>query len=1753
MEQVLENASRLAEGINSMIYHNTDSGDGKRVVIKILKREHPAHQQVTQLVNEYNHLKDLDIDGVRKPIEKIKIGNKQALILEYFDGITLKEFIEQRHISLNSFLEIAIRLARILDSIHHHQIVHKDFNSNNILINPNGLNIKVIDFGLASKMQLRTEYVGSPELLEGTLAYISPEQTGRINGLIDYRTDLYALGVTLYELLTKHLPFEANDPMELIHAHLALIPTAPYLLDDAIPRPVSEIIMRLLAKNAEERYQSAEGLAADLEVCRDEYLAKDKVSPFKLGTKDFSREFRIPTKLYGRQEELKQLLDTFERASLGPSKMALISGYSGTGKTSLVEEVYKPVTEKRGYFITGKFEQFQQNKPYFAISQGFNKLADIFLSGSEDQLAQWKEKISRALGNEAKLLTDVISNLRYLVEDIPQIPAVGGEEAQNRFNFVFKNFVQAIATKEHPLVLFVDDLQWADHASLRLLRALLSDKSMQYVLVIGAYRNNEVDASHPLMLLINDLEKQGQAAEQIEINDIALDHVQQLIAETVRCSMERSLPLAQVVYSKAGGNPFFVNRFLTTLYEKQLIRYNRDNSSSQDIAPEWVWDINEIEKLNITDNVIELMSGKVTDLEKESQNVLKLAACIGSRFDMHALRTIYGKTTKETAQHLWSAMHEGLIQPIGEHYKVLENDVTEIDTDLLKIEYQFVHDKVQQAIYSLIAEDEKKRIHLELGRLLANSTSDAPYEDRIFDIVNHFNSGIELIDGKKERTEVAKLNFIAGEMAKDSTAYKPALIYLDTSTSLTPEECWVKEYDYTLKLYNMAVEVAFLSGEHNRMNDYAHIVLEKARDTLDKIVVYQTQIISHIAGNESLKAVELALKVLKMLQVNFPDKPSKSHIIRGLLKTSILLRGKSFDTIENLPEMTDKRVLAAMNIIGHTGPAVSRSKPEIFPLIVFKLIQLSLKYGNSIDSIPSYSGYGIILSGVIGNTENGYKFGQLALRLLDKLNGKKVHAKTLVVVHSFLAHWKFHLKESQKPLMDAYCVALESGDQEFAASSLMVHSIYAFLLGDNLMQVEEDIRAHSEKIKSLNQELIFEQTESFRQTILNLTSEVENPTELVGEAYNAQTTITEEYAAINKTALFYVEMNRMILKFLFGDYREAAEIGAKLEKKVDTLIGTVFIPLLSFYNGLAISAQAAITNSAERKKALSKVNAAAKKMKKWSQSSPANYLHKYQLLQAEVYRLKNDAENARLWYDKAIVSAENHGYVNEQAIAYERAALYLMENKSDFPHDIYWQKTYDTYLKWGALTKARSLEAKYPLLISSSSKGVVSKSVSNVDTLKAVSLSDYSTLELSSILKAATTISSEIKLSKVLEKLLKIVIENAGAQKGYLLLDKFDKLFISAKGEADDDRIEILEDIPIEDCGFLPETIVQFVSRTRENVIINDAVEDERFNQDPFIKTNSPTSILCMPIINQGKLIGLIYLENNLTSGAFTFKRIETLKILSGQMAVSLENSMLYDNLEQKVVERTEQIEAQTEVLREKNEELVALNDEKDHLVGVVAHDLRSPLNHIKGMVNLIKLTSKDLNDEQTKFIDLIMESADRMGNMISRILDVNAIDAKEINMKKEVFDLGLLVKELSNNFMLSAEQKNIEIQQSLRKEDSLVSIDKNYTIQVLENIISNAIKFSPRNKTIYLRVNKHGENIRVEVEDQGPGISESDMKKLFGKFQRLTAKPTAGEESTGLGLSIVKKYVEAMGGSIRCESEFGKGANFIVEFPEHA
>ncbi|MBN3869207.1 AAA family ATPase [Nostoc sp. JL33] len=1501
-------SEELYNGSRTLVYRGYRETDSLKVVIKLLKNPYPSFSELVQFRNQYTIAKNLNSPLIIQTYSLQAYQNGYALVMEDFGGISLKEWVTGESLrNLTEFLQIAIALCNTLDILYRDRIIHKDIKPANILINPETKEVKLIDFSIASLLPRETQTIINPNVLEGTLAYISPEQTGRMNRGIDYRTDFYSLGVTFYELLTEELPFQSNDVMELVHCHIAKLP--PLLGNrEEIPQVLCDLVMKLMAKNAEDRYQSALGIKFDLENCLTQLQKTGEIKSFPIGRRDVCDRFIIPDKLYGRETEVSTLLQAFERVSLGATEMMLVAGFSGIGKTVVVNEVHKPIVRQRGYFIKGKYDQFQRNIPFSAFVEAFRDLMGQLLSESDAQIQQWKNQILEAVGENGQVIIEVIPELSRIIGIQPPSPELSGTAAQNRFNLLFQKFTQVFTSLEHPLVMFLDDLQWADSASLKLMQLLMAET--KHLLLIGAYRDNEVNPAHPLMLTLNDIQKTAATINTITLAPLSQGQVNQLVADTLKCTGNLALPLSKLVSQKTQGNPFFATQFLKALYQEHLIQFDFEPGC-------WECDISQVTQQAITDNVVEFMALQLQKLPESTQNILQLAACIGNQFELATLAIVSEQSEIETADYLWKTLQEGLILPISEIYKFYQGDdneelvVENRNTDKQLAKYKFSHDRVQQAAYSLIPEDQKQTTHYHIGQLLLQQIFPEAREDRIFELVNQLNYGTSLITQQSERDELAQLNFIACRRARATTAYQAARDYAAAGLSLLGENAWQQQYEITLALHELGAEVAYLSGDFEQMERFINIVISQAHSLLEKINVYYIRIQANSSQNKFTEAIAIAQLLLEQLGVRFPETPTPSDIQRSIQEISELIGDREIEDLVHLSAMTNAEKLAIVQIATSIMPAAYLSGSPLFPLLICLSVKLSIQYGNTLASASSYSSYGLIMCNVLQNVDLAVQFGQLALQVVSKLNAKATKPEVLLILGLYILQRKSHIKETLILLQEGYATGLEVGNLDYAGHNAHNFCSYSFWCGQSLTTLEQETRAYCNGLVQLNQLTSANYCRIYWQPLLNLLNLAEHPTILSGEALQETEFLSLLRSANDGYGLYIFYLYKLMLCFLFGEMEAANNHAIEVRRYFMAGAGLVSEPAFYFYDSLLALAQLN-QQLDETSEGLQRVAQNQMQLQHWAHYAPVNYQHKVDLVEAEKYRVLGKKYEAGDWYDRAIAGAKANGYIQEQALANELAAKFYLDWGKEKVAVAYMQEAYYCYAHWGAKAKVEDLEKRYPQLLQPilqqrqlnfnpletiSFRGTSSSTGTN--TTGSTSISDI--LDFTSLLKAAQAISSSLELDQLIASLTRIILENSGAKKAALILPQEDTWQVRAITFIQHEEIQtIVNTQSIDNCQDIPVNIINYVKNTQQTVVIDNCKTDILGAIGKYMMEHQPQSVFCTPIINQGHLVGILYLENQLIQGVFNSDRLSVINFLCTQAAISLENAQLYNHLQKR-------------------------------------------------------------------------------------------------------------------------------------------------------------------------------------------------------------------------------------------------------------
>ncbi len=1465
----------LQEGSRTTVY--LDRAGPTPNVIKVLNDPQPTLDELARLRRDLAMTRDLDVAEVRRGLRMDLVSGHHALVLEYAPGEPLAPRLARDARDVRDFLRIALAATRSVGELHDRGVVHKDVKPSHLIHDAATGALTVIDLGIASRLEVQASDDGRPELIEGTLAYISPEQTGRTNRVVDWRSDLYSLGSTFYALLAGRPPWVFDDAGELVHALLARTPQRLDELNPVVPASIAAIVARLLARDAEDRYQSARGLAYDLGRCLAAIERGAPIEPFELATRDASGRLTFPARLYGKEREVAALLDAFGSARRGGRRLALVAGDAGVGKSSVVHELDRPIAERGGLFVEGKFEELQRGVPYSALDQAFRQLVEKLLTEPPAAFAHWRGAIYAALGSSSAALLPLVPTLDRVLGPLPALAVAASAEVQHRFRTAAQAFVRAVSSPERPLVLFLDDLQWADLASLDVLRWVLTDPDGAYVLVIGAYRDNEMPPGHPFHELLREAQAAGVADPPLRLNDLVPEDVRALVADTIHVPEAEAAELAAHVHTKTRGNPFFLRRFVQSLADDGHLMFDDDGLR-------WHWDVPSIAALDVTDNVVDLVTAQLDRLPRETRDVVEAASCIGGRFDLRTLSAATELPPEYLPRRLWPAMQAGLLLPVGRAARLATGG--EEAESVTAWSYAFVHDRVRQAASESLDPAARAAAHLAIGRSLLARTPAEARDERVFEIVNHLDAATDLIDDVDERRLLAELNLAAGRRAAAAAAYGPASQYLSSGASVLGDDAWQRAYDLMLALESTLGESRYLAGALEDADRATDAVIRHARSPLDAFTARETRVMVAYARDRQDLVLAHGLEALRELGVRFPASPTKVSILTDLLRTKATLRGHATESLAELPAMTDRATMMAMQMIERIIPAAFRSGSALFPLLVFRLVRLSVRRGNSPVSAFGYSTYAISLCGVLGDYDAGYRFALLGQKVAERFNAPAFQAKALFVFGNFVQHWKAPLGDCIEPLRQSWRLGMESGAQFEAVWATFYRLLWRLQAGHDLADVERDIVAMQ---GLLAQDAGAADAGSLlRQAVVNLSTTSENATRLVGPHYDESAMHARHAAATDQTHLCFYHALKLQLAVWFGDVEAARRHADEAEKRIGSVTSMPYVPIIRFYAALAaVDALRADPHS----HGLDRLAAQrARLLARWASRSPANYRHKQLLIDAERARAAGDMGRAREAFEAAVSAAKHSGLVQEEALVLERAGAFYRALDQELFASALVSEAARMWRHWGAHAKLEGLEREYPGLVT---RERANGTRSPVDAAGAAA----SVLDLAAMSKAAGAISGVA--DRLIERLVAVAVESAGATRGVLVTARGEELGIAAvhAGSGDsgpaDARGEGVHR-PLDADGPLCDAAVRLAARTRQAVVVDDARDDARFRDHPWIAAGTVRALLCVPIVLRDRLGGVLYLENT-AAGFFTPDRVEVLTVLGGEAAIALENARLFD------------------------------------------------------------------------------------------------------------------------------------------------------------------------------------------------------------------------------------------------------------------
>ncbi|MEM6454694.1 MAG: AAA family ATPase [Acidobacteriota bacterium] len=1805
----------LAEKRKTIVVRAVRQRDGRRVVLKTTRDPYPSPRDLARFKMAYELSRRFDHPSLVACLDLMPLRKAFVLVMEDFGGRDLAATLADGPLAIDVFLDCAIQLVSALDHVHGHGVIHKDIKPSNLIFDAEQGRLGLIDFSIASRLTRETQKLVGPHVLEGSLPYISPEQTGRMNRPLDYRSDFYSLGVTFFEMLTGQLPFASRDAMELVHAHLAKTAPDVATLRPEVPEPLAAIVARLMAKTAEDRYQSARGLRADLARCRDAWQRDGRIEFFALGRSDALSRFQLPNRLYGRDDERARLLAIFDQVADGGSEMVLVAGYSGVGKTALIEEIHRPIVERRGYYLAAKFDQYRRDIPFAAISQAFRGLMLQLFTEPAAQVAAWRQRLLDALGGMGQVVIDVVPELELVIGAQPAVVALEGQEAVNRFVDVFERFLGVLTSREHPLACFLDDLQWADPASLRLLEAIMDRRDNHHLLLIGAYRDNEVDSAHPLMLMLERLEAR-HPPHRIELQPLDLDHTAAYVADTLRTDVETARPLAELVYAKTRGNPFFLGQLLLSLESRDLLRHDFD-------ARRWTWDLAQIRLVAVSDQVVDLMVQKIRGLDPALQQLLRLASCLGSIFDLDTLVTVGDAqlTTRRVVRLLFEAVQAGLILALDDSFKYFAGATSDESTASLpaltpetldalaqdadpvadgdpageNLTFAFLHDRIHEAAYAQMSARERREAHGRIGRTLVDSLDDAALDERLFDVVNHLNLASALLEDRARRTELGILNLRAGTKARANTAHVAARDYLRRGLALMPDNGWDTHYAALFDLHVQLIECEFLCGDLDRADALFDIAVQHARTGQHQAVVHELMMNVYMSGRFA-EGVALGRQALRHFGIELPQDPAvfQDALDAEFAALQTRLADRDVVALAEIAPSPDDDLRITMSLLHQVwnNSYFAEGHQAHGTLAALRIVTLSLDRGTTNYTSFGYVIYGCYLTWVVGDYDAGYAYGRLALALLERYDNIHLVAKINNLFGHFISPYKRSIGACVPHYEAAYEACLLTGDLWYGvwAVDFAVHARFA--QGVPLPEVLRDAEKYRDYARRTGNDNMAELLVTDEQMVRNLMGETAAADALDGPHYDEAAVVAMLEGIPWDFGLLWYHLDRAVLAMLYDDIDRALAHSDAAEAKLDSAPGIWLVTEQVFWRALILAEAHHAGRAPDGVDLRAEVAARGAKLAEWARSGPAPFLHKQLLIEGELRRIDSGSGDLRAVlrsYERAAESALQFGVLHLAALANERAGRLM--HSQDLPRAAggYLTEALYLYRRWGATRKIERLRDAHGDLVPAEFAQADLLSVDSTST------STGRLLDLQAILKASRMLSGEIRLADLLRRMIALLIENAGAERGALLIERDGRWVVAAHGGYTRAPVEVpSRGVPYDESPMLPTAVVHYVLRTGHDVVADDATLHATFGADPHVRRGRVRSLLCSPIHSHQRLVALLYLENNVTSGAFTAERLNVLQILSAQAAISFENALLYADLENYTQRLESTVAARTRELQTKNRELEAKHQEilqtqqqlliQEKLASLgtltagVAHEIRNPLNFVRNFASLCRELSRDLSNQLGS--DAAGRDGDR-GTMRALVADLEAnlerVDQNSRRIDSIVSSMLSMSRAATASFedvdfnALVAEYAKLAyhgVRGSDRRYDNValeIDLDPSITQarvvpqdigRVLLNLCSNGLyaaleradDASAEAPALRVATRDLGDRVELRVRDNGPGIPDDVGDRIFQPF--FTTKPPG--QGTGLGLSICHRIVvEQHRGSLRVDTRTGRYTELIARLPK--
>lgn len=1701
----------LGESLNAAVFKAVSKHDPDDVVtVKILKRPITHEAQRRYLRQKVERLKIIHDPRVIVPRSIEYFSEAHYIVQDYFPGITLDSYLRQNlePLDLNTFFVVAAELTQAINNIHEAGIIHGSVKPHNILIQPETRSIRLIDFLNPVDIQDISHFIYDRGFVEGTLAYTSPEQTGRINHRVDYSTDIYSLGIIFYQLLSGTLPFASTDPLELIHSHLAEEALPISKLNAAVPGVVAEIIAKMCCKEPEKRYQTGSGLFADLHSCAEQYRHNGRIEAFMLGLRDHTRRAIFISKMVGRDDEARVILTEYAKVTGGNGfHSAFISGLPGIGKTRLIQELQQPLVAHKGYFTSGKFDQYQKNIPYSSLIQALRNLLRTLLTESDSRVDQWKQQIQVALGQQARVITDVIPELGILIGPQPEIISLPPVEARHRFNNLFGAFLTSLARKNNPLVLFIDDLQWCDSATFDFLSHLFSTVDEHpHLFFIGAYRHNEVDAAHPLVFLLRQIKEQHKALQEIRIGALDAQACHEMVAYILDLPLQKTQQLSAFLTELTEGNPLFVSESLSWLHNEDLLKYSEQG--------QWIWDMAKIRLSNMPTSVVDMFGFKVLRLEAETLAVIKVCACMGNRFSADDVALICDKPLF----HLFE-----LIKPVLTLGLLIES----------KTEFQFVHDRVQEAVLRLIEPRQRQGIHWQVGwHLLSNQdiTQELEAKDNLFTIAAHLNLGRPENIGEKQRLQLAQINLHAGNKALNALATQAANEYYRAGLDLLSETAWHAQYSLMFRLHQKLAKTELMCGRYEQSEILLNELLKQAKNDMDRAEALAEQTTSLSSIGNFIKAIDTANRGLAFFDKAIPENDDEARTrLNGLMYSIHHDYGDVWQKILNTPFTEDRKSKIELVFYSELIPDLYMSGlvPQLYLSAAQSTIHC-LQGGMDESVIYSFSIMGLNL-GEQGQFDMAFRYQDLAHELCMRYPDTFGATRGMNGIVWCNMHSRSHPREIAAFCRKGIQCGKNCGDLYNAGLSYgpLMWNLQVF--GADFAAIEETALECLEF--SQKNQLSF--SVGLAEAVLaGWVYPMKNP-EANAEAMDEKLTLWESRNHVASAGSYHVLLG--ISHFYLGRYRQAASCLDSVKRYLSGMTDNVL--KRQWYAFRILNALCAEPAGAGRT-LQAQLTPLLEQLETWAALGPL--LKPYlALCKAEWRRVFENTPATAVDYLDAIESARALNYVFLDGFINERFAVWLYA-QNRVSADGYMEYALKQYRQCGAKGKEIQILERYPQLFRNAHPASNEEPALREESLTLPNLdTDY-------LLKSSLALSAEIDQKSLLAKIMLVVLECSGAQQGYLIQARAKQWLCVAAGHIENKTSEEFTPELLDDIDDICHGIVHYVIRTRASVALDDALESQQFGNLSEVVAHGMRSVLCVPVLRQSELVAVLYLENRLATKVFTPDKVRMIELLSLQMAISIENARLIKEIGELNADLEQRVSEEIQKSREKDHLLIQQSKlaTMGEMINNIAHQWRQPLNALSLVLGNIQ-DAQRFDDLSADFLAEQIQHGARYIEKMSNTID-DFRDFFSPSKPREPFSLLHAVKDAIALVEASFKAHGIDIELSIERDVNLYGILNEYA-QVLLNLLTNAkeaIHSIRSTGLISISVVLENNQCRLMVKDNGGGIPEKVLPHIFEPYY------STKEGGMGIGLYMSKMIAEtSLNSRIEVVNQ-GDGAMFTIITP---